>query len=78
MPMTEAFSGMASFTRTRKPGGFREQVIRKGKLVSDRTWKQQVVGGMWVHWIQKGMNPEAWGKLFEGEKRCLLKREEKC
>jgi hypothetical protein len=41
------------------------------------TWKQQVVGGMWVHWIQKGMDPEAWGELFIGEKRCVLKRREK-
>ena len=37
---------------------------------------QQVVGGMWVHWIQKGMDPEAWGQLFVGNKRCLLRREE--
>ncbi len=32
---------------------------------------------MWVHWIQKGMGPEAWGGLFYGKKRCWLKREEK-
>jgi hypothetical protein len=31
---------------------------------------------MWVHWIQKGMEPETWGELFVGEKRCLLRREE--
>ena len=31
--------------------------------MNDRTWKQQVVGGMWVHWIQKDMGPEAWGVL---------------
>ena len=60
-----------------KTGRISRQVIREGKLVKDRTWKQQVVGGMWVHWIQKGMDPEAWGELFLGDKRCLLKREER-
>ena len=60
-----------------KTGRIPRQVIRKGKLVNDRTWKQQVVGGMWVHWVQKGMDPEAWGELFVGEKRCLLRRDEK-
>ena|ERR1035437_527197 len=60
-----------------KTGRISRQVIREGKLVKDRTWKQQVVGGMWVHWIQKDMDPEAWGELFNGYKRCLLKREQK-
>ena len=50
------------------------QVIRKGKLVNDRTWKQQVVGGLWVHWVQAGIDPEVWGDLFVGNKLCLLKR----
>jgi hypothetical protein len=50
------------------------QVIREGKLVNDREWKQQVVGGMWVHWVQAGIDPEVWGELFVREKRCLLKR----
>jgi len=50
------------------------QVLRKGKLVNDPTRKQQVVGGMWVHWVQAGIEPEAWGELFVGYKRCLLKR----
>ena len=27
--------------------------------------------------FRKGMDPEAWGELFFGEKRCLLRREEK-
>jgi len=49
---------------------------RKGNAVTRISRKQQVVGGMWVHWIQKGMDPEAWGELFIGEKRCVLKREE--
>ena len=52
------------------------QIFRDGKLVNSRTWKQQAVGGMWVHWVQKGMDPKSWGKLFIGEKRCLLRREE--
>lgn len=63
--------------RDSKAGRIPRQVIRNGKLVNDRTWKQQVVGGMWVHWVQQGMNPEAWGELFCGEKRCVLKREQK-
>ena len=63
--------------RNSKTGRIPRQVIRKGKLLNDRTWKQQVVGGMWVHWIQKGMDPEAWGLLFIGEKRCLLRHQEK-
>lgn len=53
------------------------RVIRNGKVVTDHSWKQQVVGGLWVHWIQKGMDPETWGELFVGDKRCLLKREVK-
>ena len=59
-----------------KTGAVPHRVIRKGKVVTDHSWKQQVVGGMWVHWIQKGMDPEAWGELFCGERRCVLKREE--
>jgi hypothetical protein len=57
-------------------GALPRQVLRNGNLVNHPTWKQQVVGGMWVHWIQKGMNAEVWGALFTGNKRCLLKREE--
>lgn len=60
-----------------KTGAVPRQVVRKGKLVPHKRWKQQVVGGLWVHWIQKGMDPEDWGKLFYPEKRCLLRREEK-
>jgi len=37
---------------------------------------RQVVGGMWVHWVQAGMDPDAWRELFVGHKRCLLKRAE--
>lgn len=50
------------------------RVLRGGKWVVDRSWKQQVVGGFWVHWVQAGMDPEAWGRLFIGKNRCLLKR----
>ena len=60
-----------------KTGAVPRKVIRKGKVIVDHLWKQQVVGGMCVHWVQKGMDPEAWGGLFIGEKRCLLKRKEK-
>ena len=62
--------------RDSKTGAVPRQAIRENRLVNDRTWKQQVVGGMWVHWVQKGMDPEAWGELFVGEKRCLVKRED--
>ena len=57
-------------------GAIPRQVIDDGKLANHQTWKQQVVDGMWVHWLQKGMDPLAWGELFCGEKRCVLKREE--
>lgn len=50
------------------------QIFRKGKWKTDPNWKQQVVGGMWVHWIQEGIDPEVWGELFSGNKRCLVKR----
>ena len=58
-------------------GAIPRQVIRNDKLANHPTWKQQAVGGMWVHWIQKGIDPEAWGQLFTGNKRCLVRREEK-
>ena len=62
--------------RDLETGRIPRQVFRNGSLADDRTWTQQAVGGMWVHWVQKDMDPEAWGKLFIGEKRCLLRREE--
>lgn len=62
--------------RDLETGRIPRQVFRNGRLVDDRTWTQQAVGGMWVHWVQKDMDPKAWGKLFIGEKRCLLRREE--
>lgn len=58
-----------------KTGAVPHRVIRK--VVIDHSWKQQVVGGMWVHWLQKGMDPEAWSELFIGEKRCIVRREER-
>jgi hypothetical protein len=54
----------------------RQVINKKGKLVNSRTWKQQEVGGMWVHWLQAEIDPDAWADLFIGNKRCLLKREE--
>jgi hypothetical protein len=57
-------------------GAIPREVLRNGKLLNHRTWKQQVVGGMWVHWVQKNTDPDVWGELFTGNKRCLLKREE--
>ena len=60
-------------TRT---GAIPRQVIRGGKLVNHPNCKQQVVAGMWVHWIQKGIDPEVWGQFFTGNKRCLVRREE--
>ena len=59
-----------------KTGAIPHQGIRKGKLINDRTWRQQVVGGWWVHWIQKGMDFEGWGELFDGNRRCLVRRED--
>ena len=47
---------------------------RNGNAVTRISRKQQVVGGRWVHWIQKGVDPEAWGELLIGEKRCLVRR----
>jgi hypothetical protein len=33
---------------------------RNGNAVTRISRKRQVVGGMWVHWVQKAMDPEAW------------------
>jgi hypothetical protein len=63
--------------RDTKTGIIPRQVIKKGKIVNDKKWKQQVVCGMWVHWLQAGVDPDTWFNLFIGNKRCLLKREEK-
>lgn len=62
--------------RDTEAGAIPRQVIPNEQLANGGMLKQQVVCGMWVHWIQKGMNPEAWGELFVGEKRCLLRRQE--
>lgn len=51
------------------------QIVRDGRIVDHPEWKQQAVGGLWVHWLQKGMHPEKWAELFMGDKRCVLKRE---
>ena len=61
--------------RDTETGAIPSQLFRNGKLANDRPLKQQV-GGMWVHWVQTGMDPEVWGALFIGEKRCMLRREE--
>lgn len=55
----------------------KKRIIKKREKTmwkKDPTWKQQVVDGLWVHWVQAGMDSEEWGKLFEGNKRCLVKR----
>jgi hypothetical protein len=62
--------------RDTETGAIPRQILYGGELRDHPTWKQQAVGGMWVHWVQKGMDPEVWGTLFIGNKRCLLKREE--
>jgi len=59
-----------------RTGAIPRQAIRDGKLVSDPTWKQQVVAGFWVHWIQKGIDPIVWDEWFTGYNRCLVIREE--
>lgn len=51
-------------------------VFRDGKWVKDPEWTQQVVDNMWVHWVQDGINPEEWGKLFLKRPRCLLEKPE--
>lgn len=57
-------------------GAIPRQVLHNGELENHQTWKQQVVDGMWVHWVQRDIDPEVWGELFVGNKRCLLRREE--
>jgi|ERR1700733_4050589 hypothetical protein len=59
----------------RETAAIPRQILRNARPVNDPTWKQQAVGGMWVHWVQKGMDPEVWGRLFIGERRCVLKCE---
>ena len=59
-----------------RTGAIPRQVIRNGKLVNDPTWKRQFVSGLCVHWTQEGIDPEVWGKLFTGYKRCFVRREE--
>jgi hypothetical protein len=61
--------------RDTETGAIPRQILLNGKLVNHPTWKHQAVGGMRVHWIQKGMDLKAWGELFVGEKRYLLRRE---
>jgi hypothetical protein len=50
------------------------QVLKNGKIVNNKKWKQQMIGGMWIHWIQSNVDPEFWNNLFVGDKRCLIKR----
>lgn len=58
-----------------KTGAIPRQILRNGRIENNPKWTQQAVGGMWVHWLQKGMKPEDWAKLFIGNKRCVLRRE---
>jgi len=39
--------------------------------------RQQVSCGLWVHWIQKKWNPDAWGILFLAELPAILEKHEK-
>lgn len=47
-----------------------EGVIKKdtetGKIPRpfNPSYLQQVAGGVWVHWIQKGFDPDIWADLF--------------
>jgi hypothetical protein len=34
---------------------------------------QQAVLGLWVHGLQEGMDPEAWGRMFTEERRAILR-----
>lgn len=68
------FSGLIHMDTS--TGAIPRQVLHNGELVNHQTWKQQVVDGMWVHWVQRDIDPEVWGELFVGNKRCLLRREE--
>jgi len=60
--------------RDSRTGRIPRQVIRDCEGAADHPRKQQVAGGMWVHWLQKGMDLEDWDDLFCGEKRCVLRR----
>lgn len=58
-----------------KTGVIPQTAIRRGQIVKLRSWKQQVVDGESVHWIQRGVDPKEWGKLFRGKRCCLIRRE---
>jgi hypothetical protein len=57
-------------------GSIPRQVVRNGKLVNHRTWKQQISGGTWVHWVQGGIDPMRWGELFVGNSQCCKSERE--
>jgi hypothetical protein len=54
-------------------------VLRNGIIHQDTTIgllegrNHPYVNGIWVQWVQAGMDPKAWRELFVGHKRCLLK-----
>lgn len=60
--------------KDKKTGKRPRQTFHNGEWGEDPEWQQQVVGCFWVHWVQAGIDPEKWGWLFEGERRCSIKR----
>jgi antitoxin component YwqK of YwqJK toxin-antitoxin module len=46
--------------------------------LTDKTaypYPRQVVGNYIVHWLQKGVNPDAWAEMFIRNMKCELERQ---
>lgn len=51
------------------------QIIKNGKIVASPDWNQQVVDGMYVHWLQAGIDPKVWSSFFHHPgKRAVIER----
>lgn len=57
----EDWKGLCEHFDTQWP---KEWTIENYKEFAYSAYTQQVAGGLWVHWLQKGVDPDEWARWF--------------